>query len=235
MDAKEVMKALEKLANPQARKTYARHGCPEPFFGVKLGDLKGLVKRIRTDTPLARELYKTRNSDAMYLAGLIADGNQLTRKELDEWAKSATWHMISGCTVPWVASENPQGWEAALKWIDSPIEKISVAGWTTLTAIVSVRGDADLDLKAIERLLDRVARTIHAAPNRTRYAMNGFVIGVGSYVKPLTARALQAAAKIGPVEVDMGDTACTVPLAADYIKKVIARGNHGKKRKTAKC
>src|SRR5256885_8206245 len=44
--------------------------------------------------------------------------------------------MISGYTVPWVAAEHPQGWEAALKWIDSDQEKIQVSGWNTLAAIV---------------------------------------------------------------------------------------------------
>jgi hypothetical protein len=65
--------------------------------------------------------------------------------------------------------------------------------------------------------------------------MNGFVIAVGSYVKALTTLALQTAAKIGSVSVEMGGTACKVPDAAAYIKKVQQRGAIGKKRKTAKC
>jgi hypothetical protein len=47
--------------------------------------------------------------------------------------------------------------------------------------------------------------------------------------------ALQTAAKIGPVTVDMGGTACKVPSAAEYIQKVQKRGAIGKKRKTVKC
>jgi len=54
-------------------------------------------------------------------------------------------------------------------------------------------------------------------------------------VKTLTATALQTAAKIGVVKVDMGGTACKVPSAAEYIQKVQSRGAIGKKRKTAKC
>jgi hypothetical protein len=65
--------------------------------------------------------------------------------------------------------------------------------------------------------------------------MNGFVIAVGTYVEPLTAFALEVGAKIGRVSVDMGGTACKVPFAPDYIKKVQQRGSIGKKRKTAKC
>jgi len=51
----------------------------------------------------------------------------------------------------------------------------------------------------------------------------------------LTATALETAKKVGKVSVDMGDTACKVPAAADYIKKVQDKGAIGKKRKSAKC
>jgi len=236
MSTSEVMKALEKLASPQTKKTYLRHGCPEPFFGVKIADMKTLIKKlkIQNNTALAKELYATRNSDAMYLAGLICDGAQLTRRDLEDWANNATWHMLSSSTVPFVTVEHPEGWATALAWIDSPQEKLSLAGWTTLAGIVSVREDKELDLKTIEKLLDRVAKTIHQAPNQTRYVMNDFVIAVGSYVKPLSARAQSVAAKIGKVEVDMGDTACKVPVASEYIKKALASGR-GEKRKTIRC
>jgi hypothetical protein len=65
--------------------------------------------------------------------------------------------------------------------------------------------------------------------------MNGFVIAVGTYVKSLTEVALETAAKVGTVSVDVGDTACKVPNAQDAIHKVEQRGTIGKKRKTAKC
>ena len=37
------------------------------------------------------------------------------------------------------------------------------------------------------------------------------------------------------VSVDMGDTACKVPLATAYIEKIEAAGKVGRKRKTMKC
>jgi len=54
-------------------------------------------------------------------------------------------------------------------------------------------------------------------------------------VRPLTDTAIQSAEVIGPVMADLGDNACQVPFAPDYIRKVQARGTVGKKRKTAKC
>ncbi len=235
MTAQEVLKQLEKLGTAQTKKTFARHGCPEPFFGVKVGDMKKIVKKIKTNTPLAKALYSTGNSDAMYLAGLIANGGELSRKDLDDWVRRATWSMISEYTVAWVASENPYGWELALEWIESPDDKISSAGWNTLAAILSMKDDQELDLRQIEKMLDRVVKTIHQAPNRTRYTMNNFIISLGVHVKPLTNKALEASAKIGKVEVDMGETSCKVPQASEYINKAIAKGHHGKKPKTVKC
>ena len=65
--------------------------------------------------------------------------------------------------------------------------------------------------------------------------MNNFVIEVGIYVQPLTNLALQTAEKIGPVNVDVGNTSCQIPFAPDYIQKAEKRGAIGKKRKTVKC
>ena len=63
----------------------------------------------------------------------------------------------------------------------------------------------------------------------------GFVISLGSYVRDLTDLAVETAGRIGRVTVDMGNTACKVPSAAEYIEKVRKRGSIGKKRKTARC
>jgi len=65
--------------------------------------------------------------------------------------------------------------------------------------------------------------------------MNGFVIAVGTYVRPLLKEAKEAARKIGEVSVDVGETACNVPLATAYIEKIEAAGRVGKKRKTIRC
>ena len=235
MTATEVLKQLEKLGTAQTRKTWLRHGAREPLFGVKVGDMKPLVKKIKRDTALAWELYKTGNADAQYFAGLIADGRDLSTAELEQWAEKASWHMVSEYTVAWLAAENPRGWDLALGWIDSGVDHVSAGGWSTLGSIVSTRPDAELDLKAIEKLLKRVVKHIHRAPNRTRYTMNGFVISVGAAVAPLAAVAVATAHAIGVVSVDVGETECKVPSAAYYIEKCVARSGTGKKRKTVKC
>jgi 3-methyladenine DNA glycosylase AlkD len=231
----DVMTQLKKLGTEQTRKTWMRHGAKEPIYGVKVGDLKTLHKKIKTNHPLALELYDTGNSDAMYLAGYVADPAQFTKPQLQKWARGAYWPMISCYTVAWVAAESAFGRELALDWIDSDSEQIASAGWSTYGALVAITPDAELDLKEIEKLLGRVKAEIGSAPNRVKYCMNNFVIAVGGYVAPLTAKAKATAKAIGAVEVDMGDTSCQVPDASAYIEKIEKMGRVGKKRAHAMC
>ena len=230
-----VLSELEKKGSEQTRKTFRRHGAPEAMFGVNVGDLKPIAKRIKGQQELACELYDTGNSDAMYLAGLVADGAQMTKRQLNAWARNATWYMISEYTVPGVAVESPHARELALKWMDAKRESVAACGWCTYAGLIATQEDEELDLDEIKDLLQRVVDEINDADNRVRYCMNGFVIAVGTYVKPLLKDAKSAAKMIGKVEVDMGDTACKVPLATEYIAKVEKMGRVGQKRKTLKC
>ena len=236
MKANEVLAELERLGSQSYKKTLTtNHGVREPCFGVKIGDLKKIQKRIGMNRPLALELFDSGNYDAMYLAGLITDPATMTRRELASWARKADGGALPNATVAWVAAENPNGWDLAIEWIDSPTEHIAEAGWSTLSSIVAVKEDSDLNLQGLKKLLSRVEKTIHKAPDRIRYAMNGFVIAVGSYVKPLNELAKETAERIGPVTANLGHNSCQIPFAPDYIRKVEARGAVGKKRKSAKC
>ncbi len=235
MTTKEVLKELEGYGNPGTKKVFLNHGAHEPFFGVKVQDLKKIVKKVKKDHALSLELYATGNSDAMYLAGLIADEDVITKADLKKWADGAYWYMISEYTVAWIASETPFAWDLALEWIESDEERIASAGWATLSNYASIRPDNELDIAAYDKLLTRVEQDVHQAQNRVRYTMNGFVIAVGCYIEELSGRASEVGKAIGKVSVNVGDTSCKVPLATDYIKKVVDKGRLGKKRKGARC
>ena len=235
MTCDEVMAELKSLGTAQTKKTLIRHGVQEPLFGVKIGDMKPIVKRARNDNALALALYDTGNYDAMYLAGLVADPKAMTKANIQKWAKTATSEALCNFTVPWVAAESPYGWELAAEWIESPKEAVAVAGWAVYSGLVALVPDDELDLKLLEKLIVRVKAKIKTAPNRVKYCMNTFIISVGGYVAPLTAKAKAAAKAIGKVEVDMGDTECKVPDAIPYIEKMEARGTPGTKRKTVRC
>jgi len=205
------------------------------MYGVKIADLKVIQKKVKKDHELAMGLFATGNYDAMYLAGLIADESKMSKKDIQQWAERSNSKGISEYTVAWVAAESDFGWELGIKWIDSPKENIASTGWNTLSGVIAMKPDNELDIALIKKLFQRIVKEIHSAPNRVRYTMNGFVIGVGAYIKELTKDAIEISKKIGDVYVDMEGTACKVPSAVDYIKKIEARRSIGKKKKTVKC
>src|ERR1700721_2984176 len=198
-----IMSVLKKKGKESTRKIYARHGmATENMYGVSVADLKVIAKTIKGQQALACELYATGNMDAMYLAGMVADGSQMTSKQLNAWAEgAANLQMIAEYTVPWVTVENPQARDLAMQWIKSKKEHVASPGWCTFSGLVGTKPDDALDLVEIESLLGTIAKGIKSAQNRVRYTMNGFVIAVGTCVKPLREQAKAAARQIGVVSV----------------------------------
>lgn len=235
MKVDEIMKELESYGDAQTKKTLLNHGAKEPFFGVKVADLKKILKKTKKNHELSLELYKTGNSDAMYLAGLMADETKITESQLQEWVKTAYWSYLNEFAVPWVAAETSFGFELGLEWIQSDNELIASAGWSTLSNFANVNNDEKLDIKKYSELLDFVEKNIHKSQNRVKHTMNGFVIYIGSSIKELTQKAIETAERIGKVEVNMNGTACKVPAALEYINKAITNGKLGKKKSTCRC
>ncbi|MCI0538939.1 MAG: DNA alkylation repair protein [Verrucomicrobiales bacterium] len=90
MTAKEILEEIKPLGVESLKKMlFTNYGVKEPCFGVKIGDLKKIQKRIKVDYQLALDLYDTGNYDAMYLAGLIADDARMRKKDLQRWVEKA--------------------------------------------------------------------------------------------------------------------------------------------------
>jgi hypothetical protein len=159
----------------------------------------------------------------------------MTKKDLQTWVKLAVSKSICDYTVPWVAAGSKYGFELAMEWIDSKEEHIAAAGWSTLSGLVSVKSDDELNIPALKKLLKRVEKNIHSSENRVRSTMNSFTIAAGTFVKELTKDAIAVAVNVGTVKVDMNGTACKVPDAMEYIKKVSDKGLLGRKKKVLKC
>ena len=235
MTLQEVMAALESMGTEQTKKTWKRHGAQGEFWGVKVGDMKLLQKKIKHNHELALALYNTGNADAMYFAGLISEPKKMTKADLQHWADTATWYMLSEYTVAWASSESRFGHELALEWIRSDKEQLQSIGWSTYACLLALKQDEDLDMQEIKSLMQQIPTSIHQQSNRVRYTMNVFVISVGTYCLPLLDEAKKIAKKLGSVSVHIGDTACKVPNALAYIEKVEGMGRVGKKRKTVFC
>ena len=220
MSLDETMRALEKAGSAQTRKTYARHGAQEPMFGVSFATMKTLVKRIGVDHELALALWSTGNHDARTLAMKVADPALIRPSDLNRWARENHVRMCGGY-VAMLAAESPHAAAKAGEWLASSDAALRAAAWTLAGHMANA--DEKTPDAWFAQLVARIEKSIHAAPDGERYAMNMAVIMIGGRSAALRKAAIAAAKRIGKVEVDHGDTACKTPEAGPYIDKLWAR------------
>lgn len=73
-----------------------KRGMGENQYGVKLGNLRKIARKTKTDHGLAIELWKTENFDAQMLSMLIIKPNELTADALDAMVRSVKYAQLAG-------------------------------------------------------------------------------------------------------------------------------------------
>jgi len=107
-----IMAELRSKGSEKTRSIYARHGIPaDRTFGVSVADLKVIAKTIKGQQALACQLYETGNMDAMYLAGVVADGSKMnTYSMLDLGSSTSLTAAAANClTLRAPCEPAPQG------------------------------------------------------------------------------------------------------------------------------
>lgn len=215
----EVMQELEAAGTEQNRKIYKRHGAGDVLFGVSYANLGKLQKKIKLDHALAKQLWATGNFDARNLAVKIADPRQADAALFDSWAKDLTSQLLTDDFTSYASQTSFElQHQKMLEWMPSENEWLVRTAWQLLTSLLN---DKTLPDSFFEPYLEILERTIHTAPNWVRHAMNNTLINMGLRSSALKEKALAAAALIGKVEVDHGETSCKTPDAASYILKTL--------------
>ena len=220
MNCQETLRQLESLGTEQNRKVYRRHGVSAHLFGVSYAHQHKLAKAIKRNHPLALELWASGNHDARVLATLIADPGQGDDPLLDEWVSDLDSYGLTDAFAGF-AGKTGRARDKAEQWRPAAEEWPGRAGWQ-LVAHLAMQ-DKDLPDAYFRARLADIEREIHTRKNRVRDAMNNSLIAIGIRNAALEPPALAAAARIGKVIVDHGQTGCKTPDAAAYIQRTLAR------------
>ncbi len=217
--ARSVLADLERMGTAQNIKVYARHGVGPAMFGVSYANLGKLQKAIKQDQEIAVALWDSGNHDARVLATMVADPSAMTLGQLNTWARELDNYALTDAFASLVA-RTPHRRKKAEQWMKSAGEWTGRTGWLVAT---SMARDDDLPNDYFIDLLGTVEAEIHNRKNRVRDAMNYALIAIGMRNAVLEKRAIAAARRIGPVQVDHGETGCKTPEAVAYIRKAAAR------------
>ena len=215
----EVLTELATLANDQVRERNSRLGYGSDQFGVKLGDIRKVAVRYKSDHDLALALWKTTNLEARLLALLLVKPKKLSRQELDAMVRAASFVQLADWLNAYVVKNHPDNEALRVAWMESSDPWAARAGWN-LTAARIGRSPEGLDLPA---LLDRIEAEMADADPATQWTMNNCLAGIGIHHPALRERARELGDKLGIYRDYPVPKGCTSPFAPLWIDEVVRR------------
>jgi 3-methyladenine DNA glycosylase AlkD len=219
MILKEAIKELESLGNATVRKHNTKNGAGDNQFGVKMGDIRALAKKIKTDHALGMELWKTGNVDAQFLAILVMKPKSLSAGELEKMVRSVTFVHVADWLTSYVIKEHPDKESLRQKWMATKDKMAARAGWS-LTAERVAKSPEGIDLTA---LLDRIESEMGKAAPEIQWTMNGALAETGIHHPKLRKRALAIGEKLGIYRDYPCSKGCTSPFAPIWINAIVSR------------
>ncbi|TGE16408.1 DNA alkylation repair protein [Hymenobacter elongatus] len=227
MTFEEIFTQLQVLGTEQTRKSYLRHGSGPNVFGASFATYgvlkKQFVGRGKDKTlahGMARQLWHTQNIDAQSLATMIADPQQLTEAEAEVWARDIQYYALADLLAALVAQTSFAQAKVA-QWTMAPAEMLQRVGYSLVSRLAlaaSLLPDAFFEDQIVQ-----MERAIQTAPNRAKEAINTAFISIGSRSEMLRALVEQAAARLGDIVIDHGDTSCQTFAIREYLGRVWAR------------
>jgi len=222
MTVKEILTQLKSLGDDARRKHNTKAGAPDNQFGVKLGDIRAIAKKIKTDHELALELWETGNVEAQLLATLIIKPNSLSAKELDTMTRSTTCAQVADWLNAYVVPQHPEVDALREKWMKDKDRWAARAGWN-LTASRVNKGDDAAPHFDPAALLDRIEKEMPKAKPEVQWTMNNTLAAIGIKHAAHRERAIAIGEKIGLYSDWPVSKGCTPPYVPVWVEAMVKR------------
>lgn len=219
MTVQEVLAQLEALGNAKLREQNIKRGAGENQFGVKMGDIRTVAKKIKTDHALALELWETGNTDARQVAILIVNPKKLTYDEISHWVKSEKYTWVADWLHSYILKDRADKETLRQEWMQTDDTMAARAGWS-LTAGSVARQPELVDIPA---LLNRIEKEMPTAAPEVQWTMNTTLANIGIHHAQYRERALAIGEKLGIYRDYPVSKGCTSPFAPIWIGEMVRR------------
>ncbi len=216
---KDALAQLESLGNEKVRAYNIRNGAGDNQFGVKLGDIRKIAAKIKTDDKLAGALWKTGNIDAQLLAILLLTPKSLSRDEMDRMVRSANTAQVAEWLSSYVVKNHPDKESLRQSWMEDDDRWAARAGWALTSGRIS-KSPHGLDVPA---LLNRIESEMKDAAPEVQWTMNYCLAGIGIHFPKLRKRAIAIGEKLGIYRDYPVSKGCTSPFAPIWIDEMVRR------------
>lgn len=219
MTLKETLTQLKVLGSAKVREQNTKSGATDNQFGVSLGAIRVLAKKIRTDHALALALWDTGNVDAQFLATLLIEPKKLSAEAMDRMVRSITFVRVADWLNAYVVAKHPDKEALREEWMATYDRWAARAAWH-LTAERVAKNPDGLDLPA---LLDRIESEMVDAVPEVQWTMNNTLAAIGIHIPKLRKRAIAIGEKLGIYSDYPVSKGCTSPFAPIWINEMVSR------------
>ncbi|MBS7255715.1 DNA alkylation repair protein [Flavobacterium branchiicola] len=219
LKAKDILQQLEALGNEKVHAQNKKRGASDNQFGVKMGDIRTLAKKIKTNHELALELWDTENVDARFLAILIIEPEKLSKDQIAKMVSSEKFVNIADWFYSYVIKDYSAKESLRQEWMHSNDIMHGRAAWSLTSGCVA-RNPEVLDLPA---LLDRIETEMPNAAPEVQWTMNSTLAQIGIKFPEFRDRALSIGEKLGIYRDYPTSKGCTSPFAPIWINEMVRR------------
>lgn len=223
MTVEEILAQLETMGDAARRKHNVKAGAPENQFGVKLGDIRTIARKLKADRELGLKLWATGNVEAQLLATLIIRPESLSAAELESLTQSTTCSQVADWMNAYIVAKHPDNETLRTKWMKTkPAANrwIARAGWNLTASRISTGELDDLDLRA---LLDRIEKEMPDANPDVQWTMNNTLGAIGIRHEKLRKRAVAIGENIGLYKDWPVSKGCTPPYVPIWVEAIVKR------------
>ena len=188
-------------------------------FGVKLGDVRTLAKKLKAGNELALELWKTFYLEARLVAILLMEPKSLSTKQIEALAKTLHFVQVADGFNAYVLKNFPQKEQFTREWMNAENVWLARSGWSLLAEQLAKKS-ADINGK---ELLTRIENEMPKAAPQVQWTMNTTLAQLGIHYPEYRSQALALGEKLGIYRDYPVSKGCTSPFAPIWINEIVKR------------
>lgn len=219
MTVKEVLTQLQSLGNEKMMAINTKAGAGKNQFGVKMGDIRNIAKKLKTNHELGLQLWNAGNIEAQFLAILIMKPDLLTAKQLDTMVQQIDFAHVADWFSSYILKDHPAKEELRIQWLKSKNKWALRAGWSLMAGKIA-RDAGELDLDA---LLKQLQKEMPKAVPEVQWTMNFALAYIGIHHPAYRNQALSIGEELGIYRDYPVSKGCTSPFAPIWINEIVKR------------
>jgi 3-methyladenine DNA glycosylase AlkD len=194
-EAKQVIKRLRELSNPDAVEGMARYGIKgDRALGVSIPSLRKIAKETGKDHALALGLWSSGIHEARILAGMVDDPGEVTESQMEEWvAEFDSWDLCDQVCMNlfWLT---PFAYAKCFEWSAREEEFVKRAGFALMARLAW--SDKSASDESIAEFLPTIKKESTDERNFVKKAVNWALRQVGKRNVTLNSLAIETAKEI---------------------------------------